>query len=65
VPPKGKFVMPPIPNNSQRYSLEMGWLKKANPEYFEGEKKRELRDMRLLIKKRDQVRLSSQILLGQ
>ena len=56
--------MPPIPNNSQRYSLEMGWLKKANPEYFEIEKQRDLRDMRLLIKKRDQVRLASQILLG-
>ena len=56
--------MPPIPNNSQRYSVEMGWLKKANPDYFEGERQRDMRDMRLLIKKREQVKLATQTLLS-
>ena len=55
--------MPPIANNSQRYSIEIKWLKKANPLYFEIEQRKEMRDLKLLSKKRDNLRQANDMLL--
>ncbi|TNV80903.1 hypothetical protein FGO68_gene4835 [Halteria grandinella] len=59
------FRIPPIPTDSERNQVELKWLKKANPHFYQNLKKQDETNFGILVKKRDHLRQQNDILMNR